>query len=462
MFKKNQNSILIQNRSNWRNYQMGLQRSAANRRSFRTRIKYTVVFITLMLGLYTVIGGFGGMACQQKQGMGPVSFKIHQPPPEPVPKVMVKKQVRSLLETKPVVNLKQKSFDIVYEGQNLNVETSLEMPLQRFIIDHLQTDTSRYIGIVAMEPTTGKILAMVSFDKNDSANNLCIDSRFPAASVFKIVTAAAAIEKYNFDSATPMTYNGRKYTLYKSQLKETNNKWTRKIMFKDSFAQSINPVFGKIGSLYLGKSALEKYGQAFGFNDQINFELQMTPSTLSVSDDPYQLAEIASGFNRRTRISPIHGAMMVSAVMNQGNLVEPTIIDQIVDESGTVLYKGQSTTIRQTIKPQASRIMHRLMAETIKSGTGRKIFKGFRRDKTLSRLNIGGKTGSIHNESHETRFDWFVGFAEDRNGSEKLVLSVVVGHEKYIGIRAGKYAQMAMKEYFKNYFTEMERRKTDS
>ena len=92
---------------------------------------------------------------------------------------------------------------------------------------------------------------MVSFDKGDASNNTCTDNMFPAASVFKIVTAAAAIEKYQFDPDTPLTYNGRKYTLYRSQLKENRTKWTHEISLKDSFAQSVNPVFGKIGALYL-------------------------------------------------------------------------------------------------------------------------------------------------------------------------------------------------------------------
>ena len=67
---------------------------------------------------------------------------------------------------------------------------------------------------------------------------------------------------------------------------------------------------------------------------------------------------------------------------------------------------------------------------------------------------IGGKTGSISNRSHDTRFDWFAGFAEAHNGSGRLIVAAMVGHEELIGTRAGTYARMAMSHYFQNSFAE--------
>ena len=74
----------------------------------------------------------------------------------------------------------------------------------------------------------------------------------------------------------------------------------------------------------------------------------------------------------------------------------------------------------------------------------------------LSRLTLGGKTGSIYNRAHDARFDWFVGFATEKKGSEKIVVAVMVAHEDYIGIRAGQYARMAIEHYFKDYFAKKE------
>jgi len=95
-----------------------------------------------------------------------------------------------------------------------------------------------------------------------------------------------------------------------------------------------------------------------------------------------------------------------------------------------------------------------MMQTTIKSGTGRKAFRGRKKDPVLARLTIGGKTGSIYNRQRDTRFDWFVGFAADRQSSASIAVAVVVGHGKYIGTRAGHYARLAMKKYFDSYFSK--------
>jgi cell division protein FtsI/penicillin-binding protein 2 len=96
------------------------------------------------------------------------------------------------------------------------------------------------------------------------------------------------------------------------------------------------------------------------------------------------------------------------------------------------------------------------MTATVTSGTAKKVFRGHRRNKVLSRLRLGGKTGSIYNRAHDARFDWYVGFATEKKGPEKIVVSVVVAHEEYIGIRAGQYARMVIEHYFKEYFATKE------
>ena len=146
---------------------------------------------------------------------------------------------------------------------------------------------------------------------------------------------------------------------------------------------------------------------------------------------------------------------MAAAILNEGRLIEPTIVNQITDEEGQILYRSQSATINQVITPEASKVVNRLMGTTIRSGTCKKTFRGYKRNKILSKLNIGGKTGSIDNNSHDVRYDWFVGFAEEKEGPGKIAISVIVAHEKYIGIRASQYARMVITQYFQNYFSKV-------
>ena len=428
----------IRERATWRDYQR-----LSRRKSFRKRIPFFRILITIFLL------PFGFILFYYRTTGGDVN---HDPKQEEYRQIQ-KSELPILLSGKTLINSTEQSFDVNIQGNRFHIHTSLEIPLQEYLNQRLKRSTSRYIGIVIMEPTTGRILSMVGFDKVDPNNNPCLDNRFPAASIFKIVTAAAGVEANGFQPESIFNYNGSKYTLYRNQLKDRRNRYTRRINLKDSFAQSVNPVFGKIGANRLGKSVLEKYGDAFGFNRSIDFELPLTPSELHLTDEPYQWAEVASGFNRETTLSPLHGAIMVSAILNGGRLIEPAVIDKVENDQGRMVYRNQPRYLNRVITTDTSLVLNQLMQATVQSGTSRKAFRGYHKDRILSKLIIGGKTGSINSKSQDTRFDWFVGFAKEREGSKKLALSILVAHEKYIGIRASRYAKMAIRRYFRDYFS---------
>jgi len=432
--------------ASWHDYQEGLKRGARQKKSVERIPKYVCFLLICIIVIYGAAGWNNNAAKSHSKNTPPLNVK----------RSIGKTSVQAFLGSKAIFNLKNKRFDVERNGRHYLVDTSLDISLQNFMLSTIDRTTSRHVGIVAMDPAKGRILAMVGFDKSDPLNNTCTDSRFPAASIFKIITAAASIEKFDYGVGSYFTYNGRKHTLYKSQIADRSNRYTNRITLRDSFAQSVNPVFGKLGAIYLGKTNLEKYAAAFGFNRDIEFEVRLPTSVVSLSDDFYQWAEVASGFNRETTISPIHGALITSAILNRGTLLEPTIIDLITDENGEAVYRSQTTAINQAMTPKTSMIMNDLMAATIRSGTCKKAFKGYRKDSVLSRLNIGGKSGSINSRIENQRHDWFVGFAEDKDGSEKITISVVVTHNKYIGKRAARYARLAIRHYFSNYFAQVE------
>jgi len=456
--------ISLEERS-WKNYQTRAKKTAVKDNMITKVFKY-IILIFFLLTVYQIIGDSGEALYYYEQINSktekkniPYSFSSLLSEP-----VSDKKEIQALLDSRTFINLKDKLLEVNTDTQHFLVDTTINIPLQHFLLENLDRATSRYIGIVVMEPYSGKILSMVGFDKRDPYHNPCIDSIFPAASVFKIITAAAAIERCGFDADSEIEFFGRKHTLYRSQLENETKRKTFKITLRDSFAQSINPVFGKLGIHYLGKMTLEEYAEFFGFNQNIAFELPLSPSAFylsdesnlpsepgdfSLSDDSYHLAEIASGFNRETTISPLHGALMASAILNNGKLTEPAIVEQITDDKGNLFYKSGMKVLHQAISEETSKVMYDLMKATIQSGTCRKTFKDYQNDPILSKLYIGGKTGSINSRTRENyHYDWFVGFAEQKEGTEKIVISVCVAHEKYIGKRANQYAKMIIKEYF--------------
>ncbi len=239
----------------WKDYQARLKKSVLINRLSKRIIKYSSFLILTLISFYLISGKLGGTVFNYSQK----DYNRASKKQLSNRKLIDKNDVQALLDNQVFVNLKDKSFDVVADGHKLRVNTSLDPSLQNYLQKKIDRSTSRYVGIVVMDPSTGRILSMVSFDKTNPSNNPCTDNEFPAASIFKIVTAAAAIEKCGFNLNSKFSYNGGKYTLYKSQLKNKTNKYTNRITLKDSFAQSVNPVFGKIGEHHLGKNNLEEY-----------------------------------------------------------------------------------------------------------------------------------------------------------------------------------------------------------
>lgn len=349
----------------------------------------------------------------------------------------------------------KKLFFVDTPDESYQVTTTIDVTLQEYLLSLLSKAKSlnrgkpQRIALVVMDGGTGKIIAMTGFDLENPAANPCTASDYPAASIFKIITAAAAVQELGYTPNTPLYFNGNKYTLYKRQLKEVKNKYTYKITFSRAFAESINPVFGKLGKNYLGKEKLDRYASAFGFNDTITSDLTFESGIFSADGSEYHLAELGSGFNTDTTISPVFGAMMVSAVLNSGTITLPRLVEHITDTNGEIIYKGEKKAYKKAIAPKTAETMIQLMMKTVSRGTARKAFRRMDRDKVLSQLVIGGKTGSLYNKEHTVKYDWFTGFGKDKNTNKKVALSIVVGHRKYIGTRAATYAKLILQHYFK-------------
>ena len=450
--KKNSAPMVISHRPGWRDYQDRLKKTDTNRQRQVRLLRMLCLLAGIVATGWAVAGGIGYLKDRfYKAGDRPLR-ETGPSAADPLPERYDKLTLQALLSPGQFINPKEARFCIHTEDQRLCIDTSLDMNLQNYLYGKMNTDHARQIAMVVLAPESGRVISMVGYDKDNPGANTCLDNQIPAASVFKIVTAAAAIDALDFNPDTVLLFNGAKHTLYKRQLKEQKNRYTNRMTFSQSFAQSVNPVFGKLGVHHLGRNTLEKFSQAFGFNQRFEFEIPLEPSRFAATDDPYHWAELASGFNRSTTISPLHGALMAAAVANEGQLVEPTIVDRITNADGQVMYSGALKKLEQVVSPDTSAALEKMMAATIRSGTCKKIFRGYRRDKVLSRLTIGGKSGSISNQSHDARYDWFVGFAEEKAGNAKLAVAVLVAHEKYIGLRAAYYARLAMKRYFSDYF----------
>ncbi len=441
-----------QQKHDWRTYQLSLKRrQKVNQRTHTFRKGALIAFTALtggalLIALVTLIP-------KVNNPMLPPLGRLEEKKPE-LPRQLSRETLRELLAPQSLARLDHKVIHIQQGDEDLTVTTTLNIELQSLLIDEFKRNiarkrgTPRYVAAVAMDPKTGRILGLAGFSKDKGAVNPSLMATYPAASIFKIITASAAAEKLNLSPTTRLSFNGGKYTLYKRQIQEKKNKYTNTITFRDSFAQSVNPVFGKLGALRLKKETLSGYGEKFFFNKEIAFELPVEISALSIGEDPYQWAEVACGFNRITKISPLHGALIGATALTGGSIPAPYLVDSVQSASGIELYTPPKESLGRAVPQGVSATLNTLMQRTIRSGTAKKSFAGYRKDRVLKNLILGGKTGSIFNKTHDVRVDWFVGFAQEKKGGRSMTIAVVVGHQAYIGTRASEYARKAITRYF--------------
>lgn len=441
--------------NSWRNFQSEYI-VRKRRKTILLTIAKSVSLVTLVL-LLTGFYFFKNPSHEKKDMIDTVSKDAEQEIQDSSQDahLLSKSQLNTIITNTEFTKTDKNIFFVDTPSESYKVTTSIDIYLQEYLLSRMERlkkltrGKPQRIAFVVMEADTGKIIAMTGFDLDNPDANPCIDSDYPAASIFKIITASAAVETLGYTPSTQLYFNGNKYTLYKRQLKDVKNKYSYKISFSRAFAESVNPIFGKIGKNYLGKKKLETYADAFGFNQIIHSELSFVSGSFETNSSEYHLAELGSGFNTDTTISPIFGAMLISAVVNKGNAMLPSIVEHVTGSDGDIIYKNKAATYNTPITPETASTMMQLMEKTISKGTAKKSFRGASKDAVLSKLSIGGKTGSLYNKAHTVKYDWFTGFGKERNGSRKIAISIVVGHRKYIGTRAGTYAKNILKKYFK-------------
>lgn len=336
------------------------------------------------------------------------------------------------------------------EGKPLFAKTSIDADLQTYVNSLLGKSKTIQAAVVVLAPDDGRILSMASYDPEgrNPTSNLCLEATFPAASLFKIVSAAAAVEACGFYPDRSMAFEGGKYTLYKRQLKPKNGRYVTKTTFRRAFAGSLNPVFGRIGIYVLGKEHLETYSDRFMFNKTIPFDFPLPMSQIEVPDDDFGLAEIASGFNKRTLMSPLHAALITSTIANEGKMMKPWMIRSVANNEGKVLYQATPSCLASPVTEETARVMRILMEDTVKYGTCRRAFRPMLRKKAFKGVTLGAKTGTINDKSDRFRLDWTVAYVLPKKGSDSICIAVLAVHGEKLGIRAKDLTRYIVTHYY--------------
>ena len=285
-------------------------------------------------------------------------------------------------------------------------------------------------AVVALEPTTGRVLAMAStptFDPNKLAShdfgavadlskelnadprepliNRAIGTTLPPGSTFKLVTAAAAIESGNYDADSQVP-GGYRFKLPQSTTSVGNydggNCGGRRITLTQALQVSCNVTFMSLAN-ELGVDAMAEQAEAFGFNDTSLEDLGGQAESLYPRDlDPPQTALSGIGQSSVTA-TPLQMAMVVAAIANDGDVMRPYVVDEVRAANLSVLDRTDPQSISKAISSTTAEELTTMMVATVDSGTATPA--------QIPGVQVAGKTGTAQSTADRPPYAWFVSFA---------------------------------------------------
>nr|WP_206323040.1 penicillin-binding transpeptidase domain-containing protein [Streptomyces sp. HNM0575] len=323
-----------------------------------------------------------------------------------------------------------------------NVVTTLDAKAQKAAFEGLGDKKG---AVAAINPKTGAILALAStpsydpshfagnggddtkawskLQKNNNEDepmlNRALRQTYPPGSTFKVVTAAAGLEsgKYDLDKATD---SPDPYKLPDSQTKLGNEGHIpcENATVRNALRFSCNTVFAKM-SHTVGNGDMIKMADKFGFNNkELDTPVRAAESVYPEDNKPQNaMAGIGQASNRAT---PLQMAMVASSVANNGSLMKPYMVDQLVAPNLNVVEQHKPTEMSQPLSSENAQKLQQGMETVVQKGTGTSA--------QIPGVTVGGKTGTAQRgeNNSENPYAWFISYAKDKNGEAPVAVAVVI------------------------------------
>jgi peptidoglycan glycosyltransferase len=308
-------------------------------------------------------------------------------------------------------------------------------------IDHGTQERARNLlkgrkgSVVAMNPKTGEVYAMVSLpdfdvstlrddwgiiseDPNSPLLNRATQGLYTPGSVFKVITTAAILntpginQEYLCKGTT--TIDGYPF-------KDYQNKAHGELNLKNALAYSCNTYFTE-KALAVGENKLRETAEGFMFNNNIPFDLPVKSSSYpkgNIGDTDLAASGIGQG---KVLTTPLNMAMVASAIANNGEVVKPILVNQVVSSTGKLVKSFNTETLSQGIDSMKAAEIKEMMIEVVKKGTGK--------NSSIKNVQVAGKTGTAENPSGKSHA-WFIGFAPAED--PKIAIAVVLEEDGSTG-----------------------------
>ena len=290
-------------------------------------------------------------------------------------------------------------------------------------------------AVVALEPSTGRILAMVSspsYDPNKLSDhngdnvrkswdqltkdekepllNRALNQTYPPGSTFKVLTAAAALMSGRYTPDSPVPGPAKldlplTSTDLPNYFNGTCTPGSDQTTIAHALERSCNTTFGAIG-MELGQDALRRQADLFGFGQKLNIPMPVAPSYFPDELNAPQTAQSAIGqFDVRT--TPLEMAMIVAAIANGGKLMTPYLVEETRARDLDVLSRTDPQDRGQAVSREVAAALTRMMVSVVENGTASNA--------RIPGVQVAGKTGTAQVGEGRNPHAWFISFAPAEN-----------------------------------------------
>jgi len=310
----------------------------------------------------------------------------------------------------------------------LTIDEVIQNIAERELFKMYQKYNAKAASIIVMDPRSGDILALANFpnyDLNESSKrpaeairNRAINDFFEPGSVFKIVTASAVLEENAVKLDDKFDCENGEWHIGKRILHDHTPHGI--LTFKEIIVKSSNIGTVKAASR-LGPDKMFKYMKAFGFYDRTGIDLPGEVVGMNRPSSRWSgVSMYAIPMGQEVTTTAMQLACAVSAIANNGYLVKPRVVKDILDDKGRVIKEPETRIFKKVITPQTAIKMRGILKGVVDDGTGKKA--------KVDDLDVGGKTGTAQKIEPDGRYSHnrfvasFIGFAP----AQRPVLSVIV------------------------------------
>lgn len=300
---------------------------------------------------------------------------------------------------------------VVKNDTGYDVHLSLDQNIQEIVYEYMQDFKGT---CVVMNPKTGEVLALVSNPSYDPNNvdedwdeliqntdgplvNRATSGSYRPGSTFKIVTATGVLN-YGLDTS----YNDTGVeTIQGYDIKNFADQTFGMVNLRSAFVDSINTYFASKTN-DLGRDKYEELADKFMINKDYDFDMDKNKAIIPFDDlNQVDLAMTGFGYGK-TQITPLHMAMITSAIANEGKMMQPRLVTKVVDKDGKIIEEKKDKVLSEVTSVENANYIRDLMVSVVNEGTGTSAY--------LDSVQIAGKTGTADKENNLLDA-WFVGFA---------------------------------------------------